>query len=201
MASTPRQRALLRAMTQLAQEEVGPGATPLDWVVQRLEDGLTVTKVAARVGEALGENWDGSAGGPWIPSRAFLSNVMRWVYPDTAKERMAAARKVGATSLAEDALGIVDECSTATTASVQKARLQSDTRLALAAAFDPEKFGTRSVPQVNISLGDLHILAVQRAPRLGLPASERQPQQQVEPMPAEIVGADELPALAGGTED
>lgn len=196
MASQPRRRALLALTDRLAKEEIGPEATGLDWILDRVASGRTFTDIANELGAAFGPDWGGpgSGTGPWSPSRAFVSLVFNRINPD-AGQRIAEARKQGATAMAEQALAIVDAASTTTTATVQKARLQLDARLALAAAFDRATFGTKA-PEIQLNLGDLHIEALLRTKTVG------QPRPQLEPLHAEILPASDdtnsTPPLALG---
>ena len=191
MASRPRRRVLIDALTRMAHRELGEEATALDLVCDRLESGVTFTKLAAEIGREIGDNWRGPDSGPWIPSRAFVSNVAHQLAPD-ADHRIAGARKKGAFALAEGALDVAETAPVDSTAHIQRARLVVDQRNALAAAFHPEVFKDRAPVQVNFDFEDLHVLAMQNARFLGLPASQRQPQ--LAPMPDVDVIPEYMPA-------
>lgn len=71
----------MKVLTALAQDEIGPEATPLEWVCRQVERGATIQVVAERVKARWGED--------------FSQHWMRWqivrLTPD-AKARLAAAR-------------------------------------------------------------------------------------------------------------
>lgn len=91
MPSTPRRKALLRLLGQLAAQE---GVTPLDLICHRLESGKTFVKIAAELGDHFGPHWNGAGSGPWTPSRAFVSLIAHRLEPD-ADTRIAEARRKG----------------------------------------------------------------------------------------------------------
>lgn len=78
------------------------------------------------------------------------------------KNAVLAARKLKAEKLAEDALDIADSADESSATAVNKARLQVDTRKWMASKLDPEAFGEKQAPQVNISIGDMHLQALKQ---------------------------------------
>jgi len=88
---------VLSLLGRVAIEELGDGATPLDWVLHRVESGRTFVNIAAEIGEKLGPDWrgPGTRSGPWNPSRAWVSFIAHRMACD-AKQRIAKARSNGA---------------------------------------------------------------------------------------------------------
>jgi hypothetical protein len=82
MASRPKLQRLITTLKQLAVEELGEHAEPIDLVVRRVAAGQTVTSLAHEVAERMGE----------LASRSWLS----WRFnhlSSRAKGRIAAARR------------------------------------------------------------------------------------------------------------
>lgn len=88
-------------------------------------------------------------------SRSFLSTL---IHADAQLEaRLKLARRRGAVALAEETLGIADG-TPADRDEVAVSKLQIDTRLRLAEAFDPETFAKPDTKVTNnISFGDLYL--------------------------------------------
>jgi hypothetical protein len=101
MASRPKEARVLALLEQLATEELGDGATALEWILDRLNRGKTFVKIAAEIGERLGG--PGTESGRWTPSRAWVSFIAHRMAPD-ADQRIAEARRKGATAIAEEGL-------------------------------------------------------------------------------------------------
>jgi hypothetical protein len=78
------------------------------------------------------------------------------------KEAVLRARKLKAEKLAEDALDIADNADESSNGGVNKARLQVDTRKWMASKLDPDQYGDKQGPAVNISIGDLHLTALKQ---------------------------------------
>jgi hypothetical protein len=91
MASRRKVQRLIATLKELAIEELGQGAEPIDFVVQRVSSGQTVTALAHDVASAMGEP----------ASRSWLSWRFNHLTPG-AKERIAAARYASAYKLAPD---------------------------------------------------------------------------------------------------
>lgn len=108
----------------------------------RLASGATVMAVSAELGVSL-------------------SALDRWVQRggDERRERYARARARGGQSLAEQTIAIADS---ADIESVQLAKLRIDQRWKLAGKLDPETYGERNGPVVNIDLGSLALEALRR---------------------------------------
>lgn len=138
MAGTPIRRALFAKI-----EKMGG----IEFVCAHIAEGMTIGRLA----EFL------------ECSRPLLSF---WInQTEERKEAVLRARKLKAEKLAEDALEIADTVDETSVAGVNKARLQVETRKWMASKLDPEGYGETKGPQVNISIGDLHLQALKQANR------------------------------------
>jgi hypothetical protein len=148
MPGRPKERRLKTKLAEIAKREIGPHATPVDWVVQQVADGVTMGKIAEYLAREMNES----------VSRSFFSWHINSATPD-AKERIKAARKDATHVWAEQALDIAARPAT-TTAEVQQARLQIDTRRWLASIFNREEFSEKQQHEVTLDVGALHLAAL-----------------------------------------
>lgn len=133
MAGFPMRRALEKKI-----EELGG----IEFVSAHIAQGMTIGRLAEFI----------------ECSRPMLSF---WInHTEERKEAVLRARKLKAEKLAEDALEIADEADGSSNSAVGKARLQVETRKWMAGKLDPDNFGEKQGPQVNISIGDLHLQAL-----------------------------------------
>jgi len=161
MAGRPKERRLKAKLAEIAKRELGPNATSVDWVAQKVADGVTIGKLAEYLADGMKEP----------VSRSFLSWHINNATPD-AKERIRTARKEATHVWAEQALDIAERPAT-TTAEVQQARLQVDTRRWLAAIFNREEFSDKQQHEVALDLGALHIAAMrERTMRAQMPPAQ-----------------------------
>ena len=87
MASQPKKRKLLATLSKLAEDELGPEASGLDWVERQVSSGATMREIRDRAME----KWLEVHGEPETAS----ADWMRWQIVKTwpgAKERLAGAR-------------------------------------------------------------------------------------------------------------
>ena len=82
MASRPKLQRLIMTLKEMAADEFGRHAEPIDLVVGRIAAGQTVTTLAREVAKAMGEP----------VSRSWLSWRFNHLTP-SAMERMASARR------------------------------------------------------------------------------------------------------------
>ncbi|HSE65965.1 MAG TPA: hypothetical protein VLB12_03195 [Gemmatimonadales bacterium] len=148
MPGRPKERRLKTKLAEIAKREIGPHATPVDWVVQQVADGVTMGKIAEYLAREMNES----------VSRSFFSWHINNATPD-AKERIKAARKDATHVWAEQALEIAERPAP-TTAEVQQARLQIETRRWLTAIFNREEFSERHQHEVALDIGALHLAAL-----------------------------------------
>lgn len=97
MGSTPKRKKLRAVLLQRARLEAGPEATEIDYVVQWVAGGGLLTEIAASLETEMGES----------VSRSFLSMIVHRL-TDDSPDRIKEARRLGATALVEDAIGIAD---------------------------------------------------------------------------------------------
>jgi hypothetical protein len=155
MAAQPRTRKLKATLLKWGREELGPTLdddTPVDyltWPLTRLAGGWTIQKLANEIAGRTGEP----------TSRQWVSHVLN----KGDKARLDAARREAAGVLAEQAVEISDAVGAnpeATTAQVQSARLQVETRKWLAGVLDAHTFAPSQRHEVALNLGALHIEAM-----------------------------------------
>lgn len=138
MAGAPIKRALFAKIEKLGG---------LEFVCAHIAEGMTIGRLA----EFL------------ECSRPVLSF---WInQTEERKEAVLRARKLKAEKLAEEALDIADQADETSVGGVNKARLQVETRKWMASKLNPEDYGEKSGPQVNISIGDLHLQALKQINR------------------------------------
>lgn len=95
MGSRPKLKRLIVTLTELAKQELGELAEPIDFVVGRVSSGQTVTDLAHEVAAIMGEP----------ASRSWLSWRFNHLSPQ-AKERIALARRNAAQVWARRGQGI-----------------------------------------------------------------------------------------------
>ncbi len=171
MAGRPKERRLTAKLTEIAKRELGPQATSVDWVVQKVADGVTIGQLADYIAAEMKEPI----------SRSFFSWHINSATPD-AKDRIRVARKEATHVWAEQALDIAERPAT-TTAEVQQARLQIETRRWLAAIFNREEFSDKQQHEVTLDLGALHVAAMRaRTMRAQLPPGQAESQSGTTPL-------------------
>jgi hypothetical protein len=112
-----------------------------DPILDAIADGRTIASLAAEYGV----------------SRSFFSTVLH--LDDARSAAVKAARVMSADALAEAVVDIADQ----TTAQTERAdRLRVDTKRWLAARRNPEVYGERVAPLVQINAGQLHLSALQQ---------------------------------------
>jgi hypothetical protein len=135
MAGTPIKRALFAKIEQHGG---------IEFVCAHIAEGMTIGRLAEYL----------------ECSRPLLS---LWInQTEERKEAVLRARKLKAEKLAEDALDIADNADESSNGGVNKARLQVDTRKWMASKLDPDQYGDKQGPAVNISIGDLHLTALKQ---------------------------------------
>jgi hypothetical protein len=150
MAGRKKLAKLRSTMKKVAEAEMGPGAESIEWLCAQIESGKTVGQLADFFAAKMGEGC----------SRSWFSYVIN---RDPAhKARIAAARKEAAHAILDEALEIADrQVENESSASVQRARLQADTRVRLAALWNKEVYGTQQA-QVQVGIGALYLDALRQ---------------------------------------
>ena len=139
----------MNTLHDLAAEEFGPDATPLDVVLDRVGAGRTFNEMAAEFAERMGESCSAS----WL--RGVAAKMPGYT------ERAREARSQGAHALAEQALAIADETAKSTI-DVQRNRLRVEQRMALAKAFSPDFRDKAPATLVQFDLGQVHLAALKQ---------------------------------------
>jgi hypothetical protein len=94
MAATPKRRRLRATLARRAEADIGPGATPLEYVERWIANGGQVTQLAASLRDEMGESL----------SRGFLSLIIHRLGPDATTRIVAARRKAPSTLAAVTAI-------------------------------------------------------------------------------------------------
>lgn len=109
MASQPKKQRLLTTLSRLAEDELRPDASGLDWVELQVARGATMREIRDRVVEKWPEVHDSPA--------TMSHDWMRWIivrsYPG-AKKRLATARAAAGVARFDTATGLEtkqDRCS------------------------------------------------------------------------------------------
>lgn len=152
MASRPKRAALVAKLAELAIEEVGEGATALDYITAQLSSGMLISEIAEFLTTEMKQP----------TTRAFLSLVAHGLSPD-AKERIAAARKDGALELGERAVELADTAEPTSGAS-SRARNSMSGRQWLAERFNPALAAKGATVQIDAA--NLMLQALMQPPPL-----------------------------------
>ena len=113
-----------------------------DWVWDQLGSGVLVMALCNQLG---------------VSTSAFHRWVARGGESRTAL--YTRAREAGAHSLAEQTISIADEADRET---VQVAKLRSDNRWRMAAKLNPDVYGDKQQPMINIDLGSITLDALRK---------------------------------------
>ena len=117
----------------------------IEAICEKIVDGRTIGSIAKDFGV----------------SRQLLSTTLN----KTPEHRTAlqVAKKQRGETYAEQALQIIDQVEENPNA-ISKARDQAGIRRWLAGVNDPDTYGQKQQPQIQISVGDLHLSALRQAP-------------------------------------
>ncbi len=157
MAGQPKRRAMFELLEQRATDyfEGDPTQTALDYVACWIEGGGTIVSLADDLGKSLGYN----VGREWI------SLMLRREFgEDAASLRLSNARAHASHVMAEDALGISDDV-VKSSEDASRNGLRVRARQWTAERWNRTQYGSQSVTNVSISLGGLHLTALQAVNR------------------------------------
>jgi hypothetical protein len=168
---------MIAALEQRTRDEMGEGATVLDYAEQWIASGKTILDLARDLATQMGEPI----------SREIVSHYLN-TFSEDAKQRIAAARIAGAHALAEEAKEIVDDAEVSREG-ISHAKLRADTRFWIAERWNRDELGGAKGAQINVSIGQLHLDALRTR-------AARPPVTATVPAPTAIVDAEvlELPA-------
>lgn len=150
MAGQPKRRAMREELERLTRDyfEGDPVPTVLNYVTCRLEDGVTIADLAAEISTTLGYD---------IPRQWVSAYIHDF---ETAAESVRTARARASHSWAEKAVGAVNAPVT-DSVGVSRANNQARTYLRIAEAYDTGSFSQSKGVNVSISVGSLHLAALQ----------------------------------------
>ena len=130
-----------------AIEEVGGE----DLIFPLLADGYTLTKVHQKLVETYPIELEEL-------SRGILST---WCNNAKRKDRYLEARRIGATTFAEDSMHIADDCIPEKGA-LMKAKMQSDSRRWIAGKLDHDAWGDKDRGAVQLNINTMHLEALKQ---------------------------------------
>lgn len=168
--TTPKREAVRAELLQRARALFGEEATALDFACDWTANAKTLTRLAAKMSEALGVD----------VSRETVRRAVAVDEEDTNGERrLRAARVEGASVMVDEARAIADEVSENREA-IAKAKLRSDLRVWVASKWGREEYGEQKSSLVQISASELHIDAM-RQHAIRHPVARRLPEAVAEP--------------------
>ena len=153
MPGQPKKWAVIEALGTLAVEELGEGATALDFVCEHIESGARMAPLQKRVEELVGFTF----------TPEFFSGLLRKLEPG-ARDRIAQARKDAAPQLADRARDVIEDAPTNDRVKFEKAKETARIYLWHAERLGKETYGQQA-PTANVNLfqnvGDWHLKAFQ----------------------------------------
>lgn len=156
MAGRPRRQAMIAELERLTREffEDDPIPDHLAYVECLVAAGSSIQATAESLSLTL----------QFTVDRETLRRYLYSLDANHAAERLARAREEGAHAAAEESRSIADTVDEDGGA-VAKARLRVSTRQFLAERWNPAAFGQSKGVNVSISVGSLHLQALQAAPK------------------------------------
>lgn len=153
MAGKPLKRALITELERLTREWDEEGtATPLDFAIDWIESGNTLSQLARQMNKTLGLK------PPREISRSMLGRYLETIAPD-AEEQMRAARRRGAHGLIDQSIDIADDANDKDSAAA--ARVQVGVRQWTAERWNKDELGGQQKGmQVQVNIGALHHAAL-----------------------------------------
>ncbi len=162
MAGQPKRRAMIERLERRTAEyfELDPvdvaigaqqAATTLDYVCEWLGNGKTINELAGELTQELG----------YTVHREWIGTYLRKAYSEAeADQRLANARSHASHSMAEAAIGIVDQPAE-TTVDVSRNAARARARQWTAERYNPKDFGSQKGVNVAVSITSLHLAALQ----------------------------------------
>ncbi len=157
MAGQPKRRAMFELLEQRATDyfEGDPTQTALDYVACWIEDGQTINELSAELSRTLGHT----------VQREWIGTSLRKTFgADAVDERLANARSRASHTLAEASIDISDGAAE-TSVGVARNGLRARARQWAAERWNPQQYGQSKGVNVSISLGGLHLTALQAVNR------------------------------------
>lgn len=141
MAGAPLRKAMLTTLEELGKAE---GISGEQWVLDQVTGGRSLRAIAKedlKVSENMMYKWGGET--------------------DSRREKVRHARERSSHALVDECQEIADE---STPVNVQVARERISIRKFKAATYDRATFGEQKAPLIAISVGDMHLTALQTVP-------------------------------------
>lgn len=148
MSGQPKKRAMIAELTRRAAEELEDGEKHLEYVVQWVEAGKTITELAKDIGVDC--------------TPEMISRYLYKTWPDTAGVALAKARSQGAHGMVDRALEILDDAPTHDREHLTKAKMRADGRLWVAERWNKNELGRSPDTVVNINHNTLHLDAMRK---------------------------------------
>ncbi len=151
MAGHPKKQALIHALTSRALEE--EDETPLEYVVGWLQGGKTMVELAAEISKDTKMDH----------TDRYITRYLSRAYPDTFASEAAAARKLGAFAMVDEARSIIDNAPTYDKTVLAKEIARASIRQWTAERFNRAELGApKEQMQVNVSIASLHMDALRQ---------------------------------------
>lgn len=173
MAGRQRRKEMIHVLERrlalwLETQDEGKEYTVLDYVIDWVESGNTLTKLADEVSEVM----------KWDISRAMLTNYVTGGDP-IVRRRLEKARLEGAHGAVDQAVKIIDAANTSDKEQLQKAKMQADARFWVAERWNRTDLGKAPDISVVVNSNTLHLdamrmRAVQLEPANRVTAGEAQ---------------------------
>lgn len=157
MAGRARRNALIALLEHLTRAtfEDEPDKTHLDYVCERIECGTTTKQLCAELTPTLGHE---------LTYARLIAYLAQTFGEGATDERIDSARARASHLFAEEGLEIVDAAPTDSSAGVSKAMARAKQRQWMAERYNPARFGSQKGVSVSISVGHLHLAALQAVP-------------------------------------
>lgn len=152
LAGRPKQRALAAELEKRAREEIGDGATALDYVVAWVASGKTQLKLVEEISQIAGMEI----------MHATMAKWLRDKFGEDATIRLEAARRDGAHVMVEDARGIIEDADNSSREKLQHAKMKADIRTWIAGKYNRDHYGDNKSTNISISVGGLHLAALRK---------------------------------------
>lgn len=156
----------------------------LDYVCAQVESGVSTTKQAENLKDALGFD---------VSYERLIAYLREEHGKEAVDAALRSARSRASHCLAESALDLVDAPQT-DSVGVQRARNRAHSRHWLAERYNPEAFGQSKGVNVSISVTQLHLQALQATPNTvtGSITSAQQPLDTTRALPIQVVEQQQL---------
>jgi hypothetical protein len=165
MAGRPRRQAMIAELLSRTANECDDidDATPLDYVERWISNGSTLKDLGNHIAKVTKPEDLEDSDPSWSISGDMIRRYLESLHGEAeCEQRLSRARARSSYSMADDALAIADE---AKPEDAVVARLRVQSRQWTAERFNPGAFGQSKGVNVSISVGGLHLQALQALPK------------------------------------